>query len=138
MSAIIRLLIIALVFYGLVKLFHFLETVKPPPSSQVENEAETVKSKSKAATVLPGLPPNFEASLETAQKEGAPGLKRWLDRYRSYVQDPRLASIELDYAVLVGAVNREEARRVFRAVKQRVPPDSPVYPRIKKLEAAHN
>lgn len=137
MNTIMRLLIIGLIFWGLVKLFNFLETVKPPPPAQTETESEAAK-KSKAAAVLPGLPPNFETSLEAAQKEGAPGLKRWLDRYRSYVQDPRLASIELDYAVLVGAINREEARRVFRAVKQRVTPDSPVYPRVKKLEPAYN
>src|SRR5437667_5813413 len=105
MNAIIRLLIIALVFYGIVKLFHFLESVKKPDKFLLENEGTEDKTKPKAPAVLPGLPPNFEASLEAAQKEGAPGLKRWLDRYRSYVQDPRLASIELDYVVLVANSN---------------------------------
>jgi hypothetical protein len=137
MNFFLRLLVIALVFWGLVKLFHFLDSVKKPDSFKLENEpAETRKEK--PAEVLPGLPSNFEPSLEAAQKEGAAGLRRWLEKYRSYVQDPRLASIELDYVVLVGASNREEARRVFRAVKQRVPPSSPVYPRVKKLEGAYN
>ena len=83
---------------------------------------------------LPGLPPGLESSLQTAQKQGAAGLKNWLKAYRSYVTDPRLAAIELDYVVIVGASNIKEARQVFALVKQRTPTNSPVYPRIKQLE----
>lgn len=87
-----------------------------------------------APAALPGLPPGLESSLQTAQKQGAAGLKNWLKAYRAYVTDPRLAAIELDYVVLVGASNIKEARQVFAAVKQRTPANSPVYPRIKQLE----
>jgi hypothetical protein len=83
---------------------------------------------------LPGLPVGLESSLQTAHKQGAAGLKNWLKAYRPYVTDPRLAAIELDYVVMVGAGNIKEARQVFASVKQRTPTNSPVYPRIKQLE----
>jgi hypothetical protein len=87
-----------------------------------------------APAALPGLPPGLESSLQTAQKQGAAGLKTWLKAYRPYVTDPRLAAIEMDYVVLVGAGNIKEARQVFAAVRQRISTNSPVYPRIKQLE----
>ncbi|HKS38514.1 MAG TPA: hypothetical protein VJW76_15075 [Verrucomicrobiae bacterium] len=87
-----------------------------------------------ATAALPGLPTGLESSLQTAQKQGAAGLRNWLKAYRAHVTDPRLAAIELDYVVLVGASNIKEARQVLAAVKQRTPTNSPVYPRIKQLE----
>jgi hypothetical protein len=50
------------------------------------------------------------------------------------IQDPRKAWIELDYCVVLARENPKEARRIFDQVKQRIRPDSPVYPRIKQLE----
>ncbi len=85
---------------------------------------------------LPGLPSTFEASLQAAQRDGAAGLRNWLKKYRAYVRDPRLAAIELDYVVQVMREDPKEAKRVFQSVKNRVPPSSPVYERVKKLEAA--
>ncbi len=89
------------------------------------------------SNVLPGLPPGLEASLKTAHKQGAAGLRNWLKAYRTYVRDPRLAAIELDYVVLVGSSNIKEARQVFDAIKQRTPTNSPVFPRIKQLEKTY-
>ena len=82
---------------------------------------------------LAGLSPALEASLQTARSEGANALGEWLKQYRPYVQDPRLAWIELDYVVLVSLQDAKEARQVFRGVKERTPPNSPVYQRVKKL-----
>lgn len=58
--------------------------------------------------------------------------------YRRTVADPRLASIELDYVVLVAREDIAEARKVFAQVKQRTPPASLVYPRIKQLEKTYD
>jgi hypothetical protein len=89
-----------------------------------------------AGGVLPGLPPALEPTLEAARKQGAAGLGRWLAHHRINVRDPRLAEIELDYAVLVSQKDPAEARRVFFAVKQRIQPTSPVYQRVQRLEKA--
>ncbi len=88
-------------------------------------------------SVLPGLPPGLEASFQTSRKQGAAGMRNWLKAYRPYLSDPRLAAIELDYVVLVGASDLKEARQIFAAVKQRTPTNSPVYPRIKQLEKTY-
>ena len=63
-------------------------------------------------------------------------LGDWLEKAKRspQIKDPRLAWIELDYVLKVSASNPAEAKRVFIEVKQRIPTDSPVYPRIKSLE----
>jgi hypothetical protein len=86
---------------------------------------------------LAGLPPSLETSLQEAQKQGAASLKNWLQTYRPYVRDPRLAAIELDYVVLLGAKNLPEARQVFEAVQQRTPTNSPIYLRVRQLEKTY-
>jgi hypothetical protein len=88
------------------------------------------------ATVLPGLPPSLEPSLEAARQKGAAGLRSWLINYQVHVRDPRLAAIQLDYVVLLSHQDPVEARRIFREVQKRTPPSSPVYERIKRLEKA--
>ena len=103
-------------------------------AQKLAEEGRTPPPAAAVTGVLPGLPPGLESSLQTARKQGAAGLKNWFKAYRPYVTDPRLAAIELDYVVLVGAGNIKEARQVFAAVKQRTPTNSPVYPRIKQLE----
>ena len=84
-------------------------------------------------TVLPGMAPSLEATLEASKKRGADGLRDFLTRYGKTIQDPRLGSIELDYVVLLGGQNLTEARRIFARVKQRTPASSPNYSRIKQL-----
>src|SRR5207237_900362 len=74
-------------------------------------------------------------SLKAAQAQGAASLKAWLDRYGSHIRDPRLGDIELDYALLLSRANPGEAKRVFSTVKARTPPNSPLYPRVKRLDA---
>ena len=83
------------------------------------------------------MPANLEASLQAAQRQGAAGLKNWLKLYRPYLNDPRLAAIELDYIVLISSSNPQEARQIFAAVKQRTPTNSPVYPRLRQLEKTY-
>ena len=82
----------------------------------------------------PGLPPSLEGVLQAAHKQGAEGLRNFLNRYRYTIQDPRLAAIELDYVVLVSLHDPAEAKRVFKSVQQRTPTWSPLHARIKNLE----
>ncbi|MDX1953069.1 MAG: hypothetical protein SFY81_12885 [Verrucomicrobiota bacterium] len=93
---------------------------------------------SSAPLGLEGLPPYLEASLDTAQKQGPGTMREWLKKNRHLVRDPRLAEIELDYVLLVSRDNREEAKRVFKSVKERTPKDSPLAPRINRLAATYD
>jgi hypothetical protein len=90
---------------------------------------------------LPGIPdkmkPALEAALDKAQAQGAAGLREWLKSYKRFIEDPRLAWIELDFCVLVARENPGEAKKVFANVKERIGPASPVYPRLKQLEKTY-
>ena len=86
---------------------------------------------------LPGLPYQLKDSLAKSQAAGAKPLKAWLDMYGRSVQDPRLASIQLDYVLLVARDDPAEARRIFADVKKRTPASSPVYARVKQLEPTY-
>jgi hypothetical protein len=89
------------------------------------------------AASLPGMPPAMDAAYNIAKDQGAPGLKNFLTRYGKGIKDPRLAAIELDYVVLVSKNNIAEARTVFARVKERTPPSSPIYNRVKQLEKTY-
>jgi hypothetical protein len=104
---------------------------------QAKEEAAARGEPAGPADGLEGMPAHFEASLQQAAAQGAPALKAWIDRYRPYIRDPKLAAIELDYVVLVSRSNPVEAKRAFRTVKARVPPSSPVYDRVKRLEPTY-
>ena len=85
---------------------------------------------------LAGADSRLEPSLDEAYRGGARGLRAWLDQHQrsGLVKDPRLAGIELDYAVLLLAEKPREARKIFAAVKERTPRESPLYPRIEQLQ----
>ena len=87
---------------------------------------------------LPGMDRKFEESLKAATDQGAPALKTWLEKYASHLQDPKLADIQLDYAVKVYHTNPAEAKRVYQAVKARTPTTSPIYNRVQKLGNTFN
>jgi hypothetical protein len=80
-----------------------------------------------------GLPKNLEPSLAAAQRAGPAALADWLQKYRRYLKDPKLADIELDYVVMIARQNPAEARKVFETVRRRVRPGSPVYDRVQRL-----
>lgn len=112
-------------------------------SEQAMSEAD--RANAAVATLdphsLPGMQEKMksglEGALDKAQADGASGLREWLKTYRQYVEDPRLAWIELDYCVLVARENPGEAKKVFAEVKERIGPTSPIYPRIKQLEKTY-
>ena len=133
MRQLLALLLILGAIWGGKRLYHYWETVKANKETEDRRGAPPPSTVPAASAVLPGLPANLEASLQVAQKQGGAGLKNWLNLYRPYVSDPRLAAIELDYCVMVARDDPAEARRVFRGVRERTGPTSPVWPRIKQL-----
>jgi hypothetical protein len=128
-TKLIAVVIIVGVLYGGWNLFLYWDKVK--------SEKESVRREAAAAVVsgesLQGMPYGLEQSFQTAKSQGAAGLRNWLKTYGQTVKDPRKAWIELDYCVLVARDDPAEARRVFKAVRDRTSPTSPVWPRIKQL-----
>jgi len=130
MTKLIAALIIVAVLYGGWKLFFYWEAVKNEESDAKKQAAATaVTSES-----LAGVPQGLQQSLQKAQQQGATALGNWLKTYDRLIQDPRKAWIQLDYCDLIARKDPAEAKRIFADVKNRTPPSSPVYSRIKSLE----
>ena len=130
MKALITLVLILAVYL-------FGKSIMEQYKAKQQKEEAAAKAAQGPADGLDGMPSNFEPSLQAAQAQGAPALKAWLERYAPYIQDPKLAAIQLDYVVLVSRSDPAEAKRIFQAVKQRVPKNSPVYQRVKRLESTY-
>jgi len=128
MKALITLVLILGVYF-------FCKSIMEQYRVKQQKEEAAAKAANGPADGIEGMPSHFEPSLQAAQAQGAPALKVWLERYASYIQDPKLAAIQLDYVVLVSRSNPAEAKRIFQAVKQRVPKNSPVYDRVKRLDS---
>jgi hypothetical protein len=134
MKAVIAILIIAGVAFGGYKVWEYWDTMK-----ESEGKRQTAASVEVSPDKLTGLPQKLEPTLQEAQKGGAKTLKAWLDKIKpaGLVKDPRLASIELDYVLMITKDDPIEAKRIFHQVKDRTPADSPLYPRIKALEKTY-
>lgn len=133
MTKLIVILVVLLVLFGGYELFLYWD--------KVQREEEDTKKSAQAAVVTPeqlsGMPQQLDASLKAAQAQGATSLANWLKKYGGSIQDPRKAWIQLDYCVLVSRQDPAEARRVYAEVKERTSPNSPVWSRIKQLEATY-
>ena len=108
---------------------------------EVQHEEEN-KKKAEAAKMnpayLPGMPTGqLDQSYQQALQHGNVAVRNWLKTYGDALQDPRKAWIELDYAVAITREDPAEARRIFKAVKDRTPSTSPIIPRIKQLEKTY-
>jgi hypothetical protein len=132
----VGVLLIIAALLGLKELHEYWEQIKIQQETRDREPAATggVKPAPAPPGGLSGLPPSLEASLQEAKRQSPAALRLWIEKHRPYVQDPRLASIELDYVVLIGGRNYLEAKKIFHAVRQRTPTNSPVYPRIQQLE----
>ena len=130
MKALIAILIVAAVAFVGVKVWQKWDQTSRQQDLQ-QTTAQPMDGRS-----LPGMDQRLEKSLEEAKAQGAKGLKVWLDQNRSspLVKDPRLAWVELDYAVLVSSDRPAEARKIFARVRERTPPDSPIQPRLQQLQ----
>ena len=134
MKFLIGIAIVILLYFGARNLLTHWQQVQSGETSEPPATAPTAPGGAVAGESLPGLPPQLESSLAAAKRQGADSLKVWLKNNRVAVRDPRLADIELDYVVLAAGKNFAEAREVFATIKARVTEDSPVYPKLKKLE----
>ena len=134
MKALIAIAIIVAAAMGGWEIYSYWLDVKE--KEKQKHKAEVVEQQA-VATQLPGMVTQLEPILETAQRQGATGLRKFLTQYGKTIADPRLASIELDYVVLVANENPAEARKTFARIKQRIPRESPIYARVKQLEKAY-
>lgn len=128
------ILILAGLGYGGYQLWDYWGHFKQPDSS---SHATASAAPDIADTSLPGMPPKLEPMLANARNRGAQGLHDFLLTYGRTISDPRLASIQLDYVVLVAKDDPNEARKIFSQVKSRTSRTSPVYPRIQMLEKTY-
>lgn len=122
------LIILAVIFVGY-RLYVYWEKVAQEKDLQ---EEQAMKQKADPRS-LSGMSWQLEASWEQAAQSGASAMSNWLSVYGSQVEDPRLAWIQLDYCEKLAWSNPNEAKRVFAAVSDRTPTNSPVYLRINQL-----
>jgi hypothetical protein len=131
MKFVIAVVIIVGLSLGVRQLYQYWGTFREKAPAVVAAPAEVPEEQ------LPGLPDSLQPALEEARQHGAAGLRSFLEAHGKSIQDPRRASIELDYVLLATQSNPGEARRVFGKVKERLTPESPVYDRMKKLEKTY-
>lgn len=85
---------------------------------------------------LAGLPPYLEAGYRAVKDKSPSTLLAWYKANEAQIADPRKAWLELDLCIAIRRDYPAEATEIFARVKQRVPPSSPVWPRVKELEKA--
>lgn len=132
-----------IIFVALVAVFLFTQltgfysrTARETPEAESYAPSASTTSTAEGGS-LPGLPFHLEASLQQAQQAGLEEFGKWLKTWARQVQDPRLAWIELDYVVLLNLKDRKAAIEKFEQVAARVPANSPVAERIRKLAPAY-
>ena len=113
------------------------EAKPPAPQTAAADPAAAAGDANVPADSMAGLPPRLEAPLKAAYAQGATALSNWLRTSRAYVGDPRLGAIELDLAALLSRTDPAAAKRIYQEVRKRTPSDSPLYARVKKLEAVY-
>jgi hypothetical protein len=128
------LLILAVVFVGY-RIYVHWEKIQSDNDKQ--QRAETAVA-SVSPESLPGLPPHLDQSLHAAREKGPAAFRAWYNASERLLADPRKAWIELDLCVAITRDDPAAAKRIFAGVKARVPPSSPVWPRVKELEKAYD
>jgi hypothetical protein len=131
MTRVIWVLIIAVVvFIGYRIYLHWAEA-QAEHGGQKEAPIVSVSGDS-----LPGMPAPLDASCRAAKEKSPAAFRAWFTANEWQLADPRKAWIELDLCVAIRRDNPAEARQIYARVKSRVPPSSPVWPRLKELEKA--
>ncbi|MEO6182589.1 MAG: hypothetical protein ABIP71_05735 [Verrucomicrobiota bacterium] len=133
MKVLIAIVIVVGVCMGVWEIYTYWDDVQ----QQKQVKAKAAEVQEAADRQLPGLAPALEGPLEAARRQGATGLRQFLIRYGHVISDPRLASIELDYVVLVAREDPVEAKKVFARVEQRMNSASPVHKRVEQLEKTY-
>ena len=130
MTKLITVFLIVLALFVGYRIFVYWEKVDSEQDLRQEEEA---RRRIEDPNGLTGLPWEVTESYNQVKSDPA-ALRRWLKANQSRVQDPRLAWIQLDFVELIGRDSPNEAREVFNSVKPRIGTNSPIYPRIQKLE----
>ena len=133
MKIALSILIIFGVCFGGWKIWDYWAKVREQENVVQEEPAEL------NPTSIPGLPYALEQKLTEAKQRGAKTFKQFIDAWKNSpeVKDPRLAWIELDYVTMIASSDPIEAKRIYLDVKQRIPTNSVIYPRIRSLAKAY-
>ena len=83
---------------------------------------------------LEGVPYTLQPSLDAATKSGGTGLRNWLKAYGAQIKDPRKAWIEMECSLALLRTDPNDAKRIFRGVKERTATNSPIYFKVQQLE----
>ena len=130
MTKVIWILIIAVAGYIGYKLFQQWDQARLEHDGKKKEEASAVVS----GESLQGMPFQLEPALRSAKDKGAVAFQSWFTTNEKSLTDPRKAWIELELCVAMSRENPSEAKKIFARVKSRVPPSSPVWPKMKDLE----
>lgn len=133
MTKLISILIILLVVFLGYRLYVYWEKVDSEQDLREKDAAAHVITR---GDQLPGLPWELDQSLRAAQEKGPEGMRQWIATYGSRVEDPRLAWIQLDYCMMIARSSPNDARQIFARVADRIPTNSPVFPRVQQLTSA--
>ena len=131
MKNLIGLLMIGAVVLGVYKLWELYDQ-----QSTTSSLAAKDTRRQEFGAHLQGLDQRLEQPLREAYSKGLLGLKGFLQDYRStqFLQDPRLAWIEIDYAVMLVNKDAKQARTALLEVRDRLQPNSPAMPHLKEFE----
>lgn len=136
MKAAISILVIIIVAVGGYKLWEYWDKV----SQEKELNEKAADGSDITEYQLPGMASyELEQRYVQAKQKGAAAIKDFLETYRKApkFQDPRKAWIELDYVLLINGSDPLEAKRIFLDVKQRIPTNSVIYPRIRAMSKTY-
>jgi hypothetical protein len=130
MTKVISILIVLVLIWGGWHFYLYWGTVKSDDGTS--GQATVVNP-----DYLPGMPHQLIDSFNVARQNGPKAMGAWLSACDSQLSDPRRAWIEMDYVVAITRDNPQEAKRIFNNMKARIQQNSPVYPRVKELEATY-
>ena len=130
MTKLIWILIIAVAGYVGYQLFQQWDKARLEHDGKKSEETAAVVS----GESLQGMPFQMEPAFRSAKDKGAVAFRTWFNTNEKLLADPRKAWIELELCVAMSRENPSEAKKIFARVKSRVPPSSPVWPKMKDLE----
>lgn len=125
------LIFLAVAFVGY-RLYVHWEKIKAGEEAKPAAAVASVSPES-----LAGLPGPLEPGYRAAKEKGPAAFRAWFNANEKQIADPRRAWLELELCVAMTRENPAEAKKIYARVKSRLPPSSPVWPRMKELEKAY-
>lgn len=127
-------LIAALMVLGVVFVGYLIFQQWDKARTEHDNQRRIEAAANVSPESLPGMPSQLDQSFRAAKENGPAAYRAWFNTYERQLADPRKAWIELELCVALARENPAEAKRIFAGVKGRLPPASPVWPKMKELE----